>query len=1129
MKIRFLALLALAATVFVAPKARADQPLLSVSMTEIDVSGGNIYGSNAPAYPTGGVFPVNGGYGPYTSTVTLWGLATGTFPTSGFTYTFYVNGQVIGNAVNVPSANNDAYPQAVSWTPPQPGTYYFSVTATDGQHSATSLAVEYFATGINIVSPIANQIVPVGSSVVIQAAAAVNAGAVSKVEFRADGVTLGYSSNYPYSIIYTPPGPANTVHFISARSYLSDGVTIGASTPAQGIQMVSPVLPLPNCSIGYPAATTPPTTIPIPDYTSNASNAIDVTVNAGAGGGGTITQVQLYINGVLFGTQTALPYNFTWQPKVGGTYYLTALAYDGKNNVIASTTSTTASTTPAPTTVIVGSLPSVGITSPASGATLSAGAPTSLTATATDTNTDISGNPVGIQSVTFFQDGNSVGSAVGLPGVSSYTITFNPVQKIDATTGQPVASTIYAVATDNLGFQATSQTITVKVNTGAGGGGVTVGTPPTVTLTAPVNNANVTVNQPVTFAATASAPNGYVQSVSFLVDSTVVGTASSYPYTFSWTPKNLGFYNIVAQVIGNLGDKVNSTQTTVYVVAPPVPTVSITAPSAGSILTVNSPITITASATSSTGTISQVQFFSNGSSIGTVTSPPYSISYTPSSTGIYNFTATATDYANQTSTSSAVAVEVAPQNNSTSTLTFFGNYQGLTDSGVFALAVVDGTLGMFIGQQRIGTSSSPAYLPDISVSSGGALYSSANSISGSAVATGTNGSLSGGETFIGAPAGSGSAPAGYFTGTLGGIAGSSFTAIVGTDGQIMVYVANGSYTDTAYGAAGSINSDGTFSILTAKKATLSGAINASTYLFSASLSGSNGGNLIGARVSGGTFSDGTLRNLSTRGPVASGASAMVAGFVVSGNASKNLLIRAVGPALSTYGITNALAQAQLTVYNASGGVVGANLGWSSTASNASAVSAAELQTGAFALPVGSFDSAIVGSFAPGAYTANVAGASGSTGVGLVEVWDLDSYSPFTTNKLVNVSTRANVGTGQSVMIGGLVINGNAPKKVLICGVGPTLSSFGVSGVLSTPHLQLINSKQQVILENFTWGTGNDTGLVTAAAKASGAFALPSGSADSTILAVLAPGTYTVELSSAGTATGVALIEVYEVP
>jgi hypothetical protein len=1153
MKMRLASLLAVALAAAAPAVLAQQQPILSVSMTEIDVAGGFTYGEN-PIYSTGGVLPLNGGNGPYTDQVTMWALATGTSPESGFTYTFYVNGNVIGNATTtVPTVVSPAtpppsypYPQAVSWTPPQPGTYYFSVVATDGSHTATSLAVEYFATGITIVSPVQNAILPLGSSVVIQAAAAVPSGAVSHVAFYADGVLLGTANNYPYSIIYTPDPtlPAGTVHFIKAVSYLADGVTVASTSPLQGIVSVAAVQPLPACSIGSPAQTYPPTTVPIPDYNAGADAYVPVTVNASSSG--TIEKVELYINGVLYGTQTALPYNFEWTPSVAGTYYLTALAYDAKNNVIASTTSTAASLTPAPTTVVIGSLPSCVITSPTNGSQISGGSTSAITASATDNNVysagslnpkDASGNPlpdgtpVPIHQVQFYQDGSIVGTALGVVGVSVYTISFTPVQKVNASTGAAEDSVLTAVATDALGFQGVSPTVSVSVTAGGSSGSVITGVPPTVSLTSPANSANVYVNTNVTLSASAIAPNGNVASVSFLVDSVVLETASKYPYSVVWTPTNLGFYTITAQVIDNDGDKSNSTPVTVYVVAPPAPTVSVTSPSPGGILTVGSPVTITASAASPTGTIAQVQFYENGVSIGTVTSSPYSISFTPTSTGLYTLTAVTTDNSGLVTNSNSVVVEAAPSTGGVNTSVYFGNYVGVssTDEGIFAFVVSDGVSGTYISFPTLGTSRTATFIPDITISSEGSFTTT--SIYGTAAAQGVSGSLlPGNEDFIGGvsiPA-TWAVASGYYMGDIAGQANTEVAAIVGVDGRIMVYVANGSFTDAGFGDVGTVGSDGSFTIGTAGNNTITGTVDPTRALINATMSGSAGGTILAGKVSGGVFSDGTLRNISTRGDVGAGADEMIAGFVVGGTASKNLLIRAIGPGLTAFGVSGALATTQLSIYQGSS-LIATNTGWSSTTANAYAVASAEISSGAFALGNGSGDSAIVASFAPGAYTATVNGTGGNTGIALVEAYDLDTYMPFTANKLINVSTRGNVGPGGDVLIGGLIINGSTPKKLLIRGAGPSLGPLGVANFLATPRLQLFDSTATVIRENFEWQTGNDPGLISAAEKATGAFPFASGSADSAILIVLNPGAYTVQVSGPGSATGIALVEVYEVP
>ena len=1115
--------------------AQQQQPIISVSMTEIDdLNTGVVYGAN-PIYGTGGLLPLNGGSGTYTDTINMWALATGTFPVGGYTYNFFVNGQKIGTAVlqgpTPPGTPWNGYPQVIGWTPPQPGVYYLSCQATDGLgHSATSLAVEYFATGIAIVSPVTNSLTPLGSSVVVQAASAVPSGAISRVDFYADGALLGSSINYPYSIIYTPPGPIGTVHFLKAISYDADGTTVAFVSSFTSLIVVAPVTPLPICEIITPSGTPQaPSTVAIPDYLANSAAYIPVNVNAS--GSNNITQVELYINGVLYGTLATVPYTFQWTPSVTGKYNLTALAYDSKDNVIASTTSTSATLTPAPTTVNIVALPTVAIISPSDGATLNSGAPAKVVVSAASSNRDpLTGDPIAIAQVQVFQDGNAVGgtaTAPDTPGGTDYTFSFIAKQNVDPITGAPLPSLLTATATDFLGFSATSPGVEVTVTSGGtGGGGGNTGTPPTVSITNPTAQENVVVNTPVTLSATGNAPNGNITQIEFLVDNNVLATAVKYPYSVTWVPANLGTYSITAQVTDNFGDKTNSSAVSVTVVPEPPPVIAITAPTSGGIVFAAAGTTIAANASSPTGTIASVQFYANGLLVGTATTLPYSVPWTPQSTGVYTLTAITTDNSGETTTSSAVIVEAVAQSAGLGNTIYFGNYQGLKDSGRFAFAITDGTSGTYISHSNTSLAPAPTIYSDLSVATSGA-FSSA-SISGSASVTGVSGSFSTSQDmFIGTvtQATGNTVAAGYYTGSILGAAGSQVTAIVGLDGEIMVYVKSGSFADAG---DGTVDSSGRFTIATMANSTIVGTVDPNTGFLTAALTGGPGGQIYAGRASGGTFSDGVLKNISTRGMVGSGANDMIAGFVVGGTAPKQLLIRAVGPTLASLGVPGAIAGTQLAVYSGST-LVDSNTGWSSSPSNETAVSNAEAQVGAFSLPVGSGDSALVSTFAPGGYTALVSGTGSNTGVGLVEVYDMDALQPFSSQKLINVSTRGNVGTNADILIGGIIVNGSAPKRLLIRGAGPSLSALGVSGTLPTPRLQLFNSTGNLIRENFSWQVGNDASLVASAEAATGAFAFGNGSADSAILIVLPPGTYTAQLSGAGGATGIGLVEVYEIP
>jgi hypothetical protein len=264
-----------------------------------------------------------------------------------------------------------------------------------------------------------------------------------------------------------------------------------------------------------------------------------------------------------------------------------------------------------------------------------------------------------------------------------------------------------------------------------------------------------------------------------------------------------------------------------------------------------------------------------------------------------------------------------------------------------------------------------------------------------------------------------------------------------------------------------------------------------------------------------------LTNLSVRGFNGAPGNTLVIGFVVGGSGNESTLVRAVGPTLSQFGVTGLLADPQLMVLGSTQNVVASNDNWGGSA----ALSAAFAQTGAFALPPTSLDAAVVASLPSGAYTAEVAGANGGTGVVLMEVYDADS-APSPTARFINLSARGMAGTGANVLTVGFVIAGPSSETVLIRAVGPTLSSFSVTGAMSNPEVTVFNSSGAAIGFNDVWG---GTTALQAVFTAVNAFALPANSADSALLVTLPPGPYTAQVTGANGSSGIALLEVYEVP
>jgi hypothetical protein len=1194
-----------------APLAFAQtQPTNSVAITQIAVAGGGTFG-----FPT-----QNESYGAVGSTINITAQATGTFPASGYVYEFFVNGISVG--VETPNPANGT-PGTGAWTPTQPGAYFITVKATGIGAPVTSLPVRYFAVGTQIIGPQANTIVPIGSSVVIQATAqptpltltGTNAF-VQKVDFYADGVLVGSDTTYPFSFIYKPAGTP-TAHTIEARAYDNENNQISPNgTATEVLNMATPIGTAPTSVISAPIDNS---VIPI-------GNSVNVSVDA-ISSTGFITKVELYVDGVLLDTKTAFPYTFTWSPTVTGLYRLIALTYDDKQNVIASNGGV-------PTSVTVSLPPTVTIISPTNGSTV-AGGTAQLKASATDSNVDSQGQPVTITSVQFFVNGTFVGQATQPDAGTVYSVTTTLEQKLDPVTGVPVPSLITALATDSAGGTGLSAASSVTVtNGGTNGGGTVIGQAPTVTVTAPATNTSVPVNNPVSLSANATDPDGNIVSVQFFANTQSVATVTTYPYVATWTPTSLGTFAITARAVDNSGNSVRSISAIVTVTGNNAPTVAITSPASGANLVAGSPVTLAATAADTDGTVASVrftangvvvgtassapfrvtwtpsgsgtyvlvaqatdnsgnftasspititvgsngapavsiispaigsgvqvgagvtisasasdpdgviksvEFFANGISVGSKTSPPYTISWTPAAEGVYHLVAVATDNANLTTTSSDVGVLAFTSTGASSANVFTGTYLNGFEAGKFALMSFSGKTVTFIGHSTSGTTGGAKtyYYADIPMDAAGGFSQTIGgvTISGTVTNGSVTGTISNGTafplSFIGVSPvtiGTAFAASGYYSGNLSGRPASTLAAIVGTDGSIMAYLKDGSFSDMG---DSKVDATGTFTITTVAGNTLTGRADPATGFLTGKLSGTAAADFTGGLASGGSFSDGALRNLSTRGQVGTGGNVLITGFVVGGSTPKQVLIRAIGPALTPLGVSGAIADPQLQVFNGAGAAIpgASNDNWN--AADAAAMNA----VGAFALPVGSKDAALIITLAPGLYTTQVSGVGGSTGIALIEFYDLDSPSPFSSQKVVNVSTRGQVGKDDAALIAGFVISGNAPKKVLLRAVGgptlATLAALPVSAVLSDPVLTLRRRQSDgsviVVRENDDWESGNDAALISAAADKSGAFPVPSGSKDAMMLISLPPGTYTALVSGNGGGTGVAIVEVYEVP
>lgn len=282
-----------------------------------------------------------------------------------------------------------------------------------------------------------------------------------------------------------------------------------------------------------------------------------------------------------------------------------------------------------------------------------------------------------------------------------------------------------------------------------------------------------------------------------------------------------------------------------------------------------------------------------------------------------------------------------------------------------------------------------------------------------------------------------------------------------------------------------------------------------------------------------TSSANRLLNLSSRAEL-SGGQTLIAGFVISGSGPKTVLLRAVGPGLKVFNVPGVMATPELQLYSSTGTLLMQNTSWDSTGS----LPAAFAQVGAFSLTSGSADDAILTDLTPGSYTIHVFDPSGKGGVVLAEVYDASAAPMTAPQRLINISARGYVSPGAGALIGGFSISGSSVKSVLIRGVGPGLSAFGVTDAIADPVLSVFDENGTIVAQNFTWSNQVITGAEQATVEAQdimnadssvGAFALSGTSPDTALIANLPPGTYTFQVTSASNSTGEALGEVYELP
>jgi hypothetical protein len=252
-----------------------------------------------------------------------------------------------------------------------------------------------------------------------------------------------------------------------------------------------------------------------------------------------------------------------------------------------------------------------------------------------------------------------------------------------------------------------------------------------------------------------------------------------------------------------------------------------------------------------------------------------------------------------------------------------------------------------------------------------------------------------------------------------------------------------------------------------------------------------------------------LADISTRAQVGSGDNVLIGGFIIQGGASKRVLVRAIGPSLIPFGVANALMDPTLELRDMNGALLFSNDNWTAAANKQDITNTGRA-------PSASQESAILTTLAPGRYTAIVRGVGGTTGVALVEVYDQDSGPG---SLLANLSTRSGVGTGNNVMIGGIILTGQ--RTLIVRALGPTLTQFGVANALNDPALEVRNAQGTLVDSNDNWQSNPKKAQIQASGLA------PPDAAEPAVLVTLPMGNYTAVVRGVGAMpTGLALLEIY---
>jgi hypothetical protein len=273
---------------------------------------------------------------------------------------------------------------------------------------------------------------------------------------------------------------------------------------------------------------------------------------------------------------------------------------------------------------------------------------------------------------------------------------------------------------------------------------------------------------------------------------------------------------------------------------------------------------------------------------------------------------------------------------------------------------------------------------------------------------------------------------------------------------------------------------------------------------------------------------GLVANVSTRLPVGTDDNVLIEGFTVQGPAgsAKKIIVRAIGPSLAPFGITDALANPTLEIHDAgnANAIVATNDDWRVTQVGGLITSDQSAEIAASqAAPSNDLESAIIANLVPGSYTAVVRGLGNGVGTGVVDAFDL---SPAASATLVNIATRGLIQPGDKLMIAGFIIQ-NGSVRAVVRAIGPSLSAFGITNALADTTLQLRDANGAIVVENDNWKTRSDGSSQQAELEATSL--QPTNDLEAAVVTTLQPGQYTAQVRGKPESTGTGVVQVYFLP